>query len=220
MGPTRYLIAVGVAVLLGGLAPAGASVVANSDGVAARLDTFTAADGQAAAAAACAGSQCGLLEQKSAARALATAAGAGVGQPMDRPSIIPDKVRTAANSSSEEEPILFTVITPSRLGRSQLCVEEGNLLGLDPTCARPRQTADVGSSIDCPNGSGYDRHGRLCSPPSDDNPCLNEPGLNRHGILCRPPDQAPEPGTLVLLVMAFLALAAARVRHKASPARL
>jgi PEP-CTERM motif-containing protein len=172
-------------------------------------------------AAACAASQCGLVEQKSAVRALAMAAGASLDQPMDRPAIIPEKVRTAPNSSSDEEPILFTVITPSRLGRSQFCLEEGNLLGLDPTCARPRSAAGLSSSLDCSNGIGLNRFGRVCNPGEDPDPCTNGVGLNRVGaLLCRPPGQAPEPGTLVLLAMSLLALAAARVRHKASPARL
>jgi hypothetical protein len=154
------------------LGQAGASLVANSDEVAAGLDTFTAADGQAAAAAPCAASQCGLLEQKSAADALAMAAGAGPAAPMNRPSVVPGSWRnglagasggafsaTGPKQGSDVDPVLFTVIAPSRVAQGQLCMEEGNLLGLDPTCARPRRAA-AGSSLGCPpNGSGYDRLG-------------------------------------------------------------
>ncbi len=237
MGPIRNLIAVSLALLLGGLGQAGASLVANSADVAAGLDTFTAADGQAAAAAACAASQCDLLEQKSAADALAMAAGAGPATPMDRPSVVPDPWRkgpfgvsggtfstTGPKQTSDVDPVLFTVIEQSRVAQGQLCMEEGNLLGLDPTCARPRRAAAAGSSLDCPNGSGYDRLGRGCSTPNEDtDPCTNGPGFNRLGILCGPPGSCAGAGNSAAARIALLGLVATRVRstrRKASPAPL
>jgi hypothetical protein len=85
---------------------------------------------------ACAGTQCGLVDEKSAAQAIAAAAGAkpaaksnhhvlmgvGGGVPMDGPK-----------SHTDEEPVLFTVIAPARTN-GQLCVDETNIAGLLPTC--------------------------------------------------------------------------------------
>jgi hypothetical protein len=238
MGPTRNLIAVSLALLLGGLGQAGASLVAGSDDVAARLDTFTAADGQAAASAACAASQCGLLEQKSAADALAMAAGAGPATPTDRPSVVPGNglagasggtfSTTGPKQSSDVDPVLFTVIAPSRVAQGQLCMEEGNLLGFDPTCARPAPSTNSSFGFNCPNGVGYDRFGLKfsCIGAGDDpDPCPNGRGYDRFSlkIVCRPGGDAPEPGTLVLLGIGFLGLAGARartIRRKASVAPL
>jgi hypothetical protein len=211
--------------ILAATAPVHASVYIEPGPGAMHYDSLSTRSSPGTDAGACAASQCDLLEQKAAARALAIAAGASPGEPMDRPAIISDKMRTASNSSSDAEPILFTVIRPSRVGHSQLCVEEGNLLGLDPTCARPRPAANSSSNLDCPNGIGYDRFGMkgLCRDPSEDpDPCPNGPGFDRFGmkVVCRAPGPLPEPGTVVLLGTALLALAAARVRRKASPARL
>jgi len=232
MGPARILIAVTLALLLGGLGQAGASLVANPDDVAARLDAFTAADGQAAAAAACAASQCDLLEQQSAVRALAVTAGASVPQ-SDRPAVLPDRLWAQGGASiavakpgADVAPVLFAVIAPTPVANGQICVEEGNLLGLAPTCRSQHVSLNSFSSSNCPNG-GFDRFGRKseCERPGDtQDPCPNGPGFDRFGmkVVCRIGD-APEPGTPLLLAIALLGLAAIRVRstrRKASPARL
>lgn len=238
---TRNLIAVSLALLLGGFGQAGASLVANSGNVAAGLDTFSAADGQAAAAA-CLGSQCDLLDQKSAADALAMAAGAGPATPMDRPPVVADPWRrgpfgvsggtfstTGPKQTSDVDPVLFTVIEQSRVAQGQLCMEEGNLLGLAPTCRSQQVSLNPLSSTNCPNGFGFDRFGRKgeCERPGDtQGPCPNGPGFDRFGmkVVCRiGGGDAPEPGTPLLLGIALLGLVAIRVRstrRKASPARL
>jgi hypothetical protein len=150
---------------------------------------------------------------------------------MDRPSLVPGLAgasggtfsTTGAKQNSDVDPVLFTVIAPSRVAQGQLCMEEGNLLGFDPTCARPRRAA-ADSSLGCPpNGSGYDRLGRGCSTPEENESCTNRPGFNRLGILCGPPGSVPEPGTPLLLAIALIGLVATRVRstrRKASPAPL
>ena len=85
---------------------------------------------------ACTGTQCGLVDEKSAAQAIAAAAGAkpaaksnhhvlmGVGGslPADGPK-----------SHTDEEPVLFTVIAPARTN-GQLCVDEQNIAGVLPSC--------------------------------------------------------------------------------------
>jgi hypothetical protein len=232
MGPTRNLIAVSLALLLGGLGQAAASLVADSGEVAGRLDAFIASDGQAAAAAACSGSQCGLLEQKSAADALAMAAGAGPATSLDRPSLAGASGGTFSGTgpkqSSDVDPVLFTVIAPSRVAQGQLCMEEGNLLGFAPTCARPAPSMDSSFGFNCPNGPGYDRFGMKVSCLGAGNgpePCPNGRDNDRFSlkVVCRPPGDVPEPGTLLLLGIGFLGLAAARargIRRRASVAPL
>ncbi len=172
------------------------------------------------------------------ANALAVAAGAGPATTMNRPSVVPDPWRkgpygvsggtfstTGPKQTSDVDPVLFTVIEQSRVAQGQLCMEEGNLLGLAPTCRSQHASLNSLSSINCPNG-GFDRFGRKseCERPGDtQDPCPNGPGFDRFGmkVVCRIGD-APEPGSLPLLGIALLGLAAARVRstrRKASPAR-
>jgi PEP-CTERM motif-containing protein len=219
-------------------APALASVVRDLGAEPARYDVLSI---NGPGATACTASQCGLLEQKSAADALAMAAGAGPATPTDRPSVVPDSGRnglagasggtfstTGPKQSSDVDPVLFTVIAPSRVAQGQLCMEEGNLLGFAPTCARPAPSMNSSFGFNCPNGVGYDRFGMKFScigAGNDPEPCPNGRGYDRFGlkIVCRPPGDAPEPGTLVLLGIGFLGLAVARartIRRKASVAPL
>jgi hypothetical protein len=229
---TLKLMGIGLVGVLA--APALASVVRDLGAEPGRYDVLST---NGPGAAACTASQCGLLDQKSAADALAMAAGAGPATPMNRPSVVPDSWRnglagasggtlstTGPKQNSDVDPVLFTVIAQSRVAQGQLCMEEGNLLGFAPTCARPRSAADAGFSVDCPSGSGYNRLGRGCSTPDEDTEsCTNRPGFNRLGILCGPPGFVPEPGTPLLLAIALLGLVATRVRstrRKVSPAPL
>ena len=132
MGRTRTLIA-GLALLLVGLGQAAASVAGGSSSI----DVFGATFGpKVTDEEACTGTQCGLVDEKSAAQAIAAAAGAkpaaksnhhvlmGVGGslPADGPK-----------THSDEDPVLFTVIAPPRTN-GQLCVDEQNIGGILPSC--------------------------------------------------------------------------------------
>jgi hypothetical protein len=147
--------------------------------------------------------------------------------------VLPDSLRgqggasiAAAKPGSDVEPVFFAVIAATPVANGQFCVEEGNLLGLAPTCRSQHVSLNSFSNSNCPNG-GFDRFGRKseCERPGDtQDPCPNGPGFDRFGmkVVCRIGD-APEPGSLPLLGIALLGLAAARVRsvrRKASPARL
>jgi hypothetical protein len=197
-------------------------------------DFLSARSSPGADAGACAASQCDLLEQQSAVRALAVTAGASAASRSDRPAMLPDSLGArggasiaAAKPGADVEPVLFAVIAPTPVANGQICVEEGNLLGLAPTCRSQRVALNPLSSTNCPNGFGSDRFGLkgLCHTPGDDpDPCPNGPGFDRFGmkVVCRIGD-APEPGTPLLLAIALLGLAAARARstrRKASPAPL
>ena len=130
--------------VLAGTAPVHASVYIEPGPGAMHYDSLSARSSPGADAGACAASQCDLLEQKSAADALAMAAGAGPATPMDRPPVVADPWRkgpygvsggtfstTGPKQTSDVDPVLFTVIEQSRVAQGQLCMEEGNLLGLD-----------------------------------------------------------------------------------------
>lgn len=204
MRSALHLVAVTLFSVLAGAAPVSASLV--NDTAASNHDFLGAADGSATSdAAACTASQCGLADLKAAARAIAMSAGAKPAAASDHPSMVPDSVRksplSAASSTSANpnlEPALFALLAPNS-DRSQLCIEEGNLLGMQATC---RTTpANSNANYDCEHTD------------------------HRIGIklACRINRDAPEPATPLLVVIALLGLAAARARRfgrKESPASL
>jgi len=95
---------------------------------------------------------------------IAMAAGAGPATSMNGPSVVPDSGRnglagasggtlstTGPKQGSDVDPVLFTVIAQSRAAQGQLCMEEGNLLGFAPTCARPAPSAwPAVAATNCP----------------------------------------------------------------------
>ena len=185
------LLALPLALLLAGLGEAAASVAADSDALAVRLDIGAAID-RVADNSTCTASQCGLLDEKSATQAIATAAGAKSAGPSDRPAMFPERSPINLEGASqtlsvagpkppsEVEPVLFTVIAPSH-HKGQLCVDEQNLLGLESTC-KPFTPAT--------NNCEHARFGMKIA-------CRIEP--------------VPEPGTPLLLVVGLFGVAAARV---------
>ena len=131
--PTLHLVAVTLFSVFAAAGPVSASVAAGSGSI----DVFGASLGpKITDEEACTGTQCGLVDEKSAAQAIAAAAGAkpaaksnhhvlmGVGGslPADGPK-----------THSDEDPVLFTVIAPARTN-GQLCVDEQNVVGLLPSC--------------------------------------------------------------------------------------
>jgi len=182
--------------------PVDASVVRDS-GQSVNYDFLGAGGGSAASdAAACNGSQCGLSELKSAARAIALSAGAKPAPSSDRPAMIPDSKSagsamssTATSRGQDTEPVLFTLIAASN-ERSQLCIEDGNLLGMQTTCGRGAPTGP-NSTYDCEHA----------------NPRL---GMK---IACRIGRDAPEPATPLLVGIALFGLVAARALRIARKGR-
>jgi hypothetical protein len=106
---------------------------------------------------------------------------------------------TSANNGPTLEPALFAILAPGSSDRSQLCIEEGNLLGMQPNCkvAPSNQSSNLG--YDCEHTDA------------------------RFGIklACRISRDVPEPATPLLVAMALLGLAATgtlRIARKGSPA--
>src|SRR5436190_15578658 len=124
--------------------PVDASLVRDS-GQSAHYDFLGAGAGSAGAdAAACSASQCGLSDLRSAARAIALSAGARPVASSDRPAMIPDTMRRSVGNAmssnvmsqgagADMEPVAFALIAPST-ERTQLCIDSGNLLGMQTTC--------------------------------------------------------------------------------------
>ena len=203
MGPALHLVAVVLLSVVAAAAPVSASVVKDGGG-ALHNDLLDAAGGSLSGdSAACTASQCGLEDIKAAARAIAMSAGAKPAPALDHPPMILNgagkspgsaALPTSANKGSTLEPALFALIAPSS-DRSQLCIEEGNLLGMEPTC----RTAPTSQS----SSQGYD--------------CEHTDARFGIKLACRigrdGPGTVPEPGTLVLMVSALLALAVARARR-------
>src|SRR4030095_11241091 len=212
VGPALHLVAVISFSVVAAAAPLSASVVKDAGG--GHNDLLGAAGGSLSGdSAACTASQCGREDIKAAARAIAMSAGAKPAPALDHPPMIPSGVGkslgsaalpTSANKGSALEPALFALIATSS-DRSQLCIEEGNLLGMEPTCRTAPTGQSSGSSYDCEH---YDaRFGIKLA-------CR----IGRDG-----PGTVPEPGTLVLMASALLALAVAparRIARKSSQASL
>jgi hypothetical protein len=175
--------------------PVGASILRDS-GQSAHYDFLGARGGSTGTdAAACSASQCGLSDLRSAARAIALSAGARPGASSDRPAMTPDTMRRSIGNAmssnvmsqgADMEPVAFALITPSN-ERTQLCIDDGNLLGMQTTCGRGAPTGP-NSTYDCEHA----------------NPRL---GMK---IACRIGRDAPEPATPLLVGIALLGLAAAR----------
>jgi PEP-CTERM motif len=192
MGRIRNLILASLAILLASLGQAAAAGVGDSGG--AVLDIANTGDDSGAAA--CMASQCSLADVKSAARAIAMAAGAKPAA-LDNASMFPESPdKTPASVStfspgtsqnSDVEPVLFAVIVPHS-ERSQLCIDEGNLLGMQPNC-KPHPSGQS-------SNSGYD--------------CEHTDSRFGMKIACRIGGEVPEPGTPILLGIALLGLVAAR----------
>ena len=190
MGLTRNLIVASLALLLASLGQPAAAGVGDSD------DTVSTG-GDPSAAAACMASQCALANVKSAARAIAMSAGAKPAPALDNASMFPESLdktpggvstlSPGTTQNSDVEPVLFAVILPGS-ERSQLCIEEGNLLGMQPNCKPP--PASQGS------GLGYD--------------CQHTDPRFGIKIACRIGRDVPEPGTPLLLGIALLGLVATR----------
>jgi hypothetical protein len=193
MGLTRNLIVASLAILLASLGQAAAAGVADSGG--AGLDGASTGDDNGAAA--CMASQCSLADVRSATRAIAMAAGAKPAPALDNASMFPERLdktpggattpSPATSQNSDVEPLLFAVILPHG-ERSQLCIEEGNLLGMQPNCKPP----PTGQS----SNSGYD--------------CEHTDPRFGMKIACRIGRDVPEPGTPILLGIALLGLVATR----------
>jgi len=205
VGPALHLVAVISFSVFAAAAPVSASVVKDAGG-ALHDDLLGAAGGSVSGdSAACTSSQCGLEDIKAAARAIAMTAGAKPAPTLDHPPMIPSGVGkslgstalpTSANNSSALEPALFALIAPGKAPKGQLCVDEGNLLGMEPTCRDAPTSQSSGLGYDCEH---YDaRFGIKLA-------CR----IGRDGS----GGTVPEPGTLVLLASALLALAAARARR-------
>jgi hypothetical protein len=194
MGLTRNLIAASLAILLVSLSQ-GAAAVGDPGGAAARPDIASTGDDPSAIA--CMGAQCSLADLKSATRAIAKSAGAKPVPASDAPSMFPENsdktlggVSTfspVTSQNSDVEPVLFAVILPHS-ERSQLCIEEGNLLGMQPNCKPPPTGQSSNSGYDCQH---------------------NDPRFGMK-IACRIGRDVPEPGTPVLLGIALLGLVATR----------
>lgn len=195
MGLIRHLKAAILAILLA--SQTAAAGIGESGG--AVLDSASAGDHSGAAA--CMASQCSLADVKSATRAIAMAAGAKLAPAVDNASMFPESLDKSpggastpspvTSQNSDVEPVLFAVILPNS-ERGQLCIEEGNLLGMQPNCKPP------------PSGQGSNLGGYDCE--------RTDP---RFGIklACRIGREVPEPGTPFLLGIALLALAVARARR-------
>jgi hypothetical protein len=200
MGLTRNLIVVSLALLLASLGQGAAAMVGGSGGPAVRPDIMSPGDDPSATA--CMGAQCSLADLKSATRAIAKSAGAKAAPASDDPSMFPESSGKAVSGVStyspgtsqntDVEPVLFAVILPHS-ERSQLCIEEGNLLGMQPNCKPPK--SDQG-----PN-SGYD--------------CQHTDPRFGMKIACRIGRDVPEPGTPILLGVALLGLVATRALRTA-----
>jgi hypothetical protein len=209
VGPALHLVAVILFSVVAAAAPVSASVVKDAGG-ALHNDLLGAAGGSVSGdSAACTASQCGLEDLKAAARSIAMSAGAKPAPALDHPPMIPSglgkslgsaALPTSANKGSTLEPALFALIAPSS-ERSQLCIEEGNLLGMQPNCKPP----PAGQS----SNSGYD--------------CEHTDPRFGMKIACRIGRDVPEPGTPILLGIALLGLVATRavrIARKGSAASL
>ena len=144
MGLTKNLIVAGLALLLASLGQV-AAAIGDPGGAAVRPDIGSTGDDPSATA--CMGAQCSLEDLKSATRAIAMSAGVKPAAALDAPSMLPESSHKTVgsvstfspgtNQNSDVEPVLFAVILPHS-ERSQLCIEEGNLLGMQPNCKPPR----------------------------------------------------------------------------------
>jgi len=162
----------------------------------------------------CRALQCGLLGERSASQAVAIAAGAKPAATSYSPAMFPEihmgsssaralggpRFMNGGNvgsgaASAGVEPALFGIIGPAASVPGQLCIDDGNLLGLKPTCK-----------------------GEVKPPPRLGDICIDDGNLLGLKSSCRVA-VVPEPATPLLLALGMLALLMARARRKLLPRR-
>lgn len=148
------LAMVGLATILWGMVPATASVQPDFSRAAGSESTVAGPnEGLSNDTVDCRAMQCGLLDQRAASRAVAIAAGATPAATSYPPSMFPalnarssgvgalgnsqimnDRNLAAASPNAAVQPALFSLIAPGSAD-TQLCIDNGNLLGIKPNCA-------------------------------------------------------------------------------------